>query len=111
MTSPLATSEAFHRLAQRYGQRLAAARSAHAAGRPVVGRIGHQVPIEPILAAGCMPVLVSADLQIATPGADQYIDPELPPRRGPCARPPSKASSNSSTCWFFRAPTTSSITS
>lgn len=79
MTRPLATSEAFHRLAQRYGQRLAAARSAHAAGRPVVGRIGHQVPIEPILAAGCMPVLVSADLQIATPEADLYIDPELPP--------------------------------
>ncbi len=79
MTRPLATSEAFQRLADRYSQRLAAARTAHAAGQPVVGRIGHQVPIEPILAAGCMPVLVSADLQIATPEADLYIDPELPP--------------------------------
>lgn len=79
MTRPLDTSDAFHRLADCYRQRLACARSAHAGGRPVVGRIGHQVPIEPILAAGCMPVLVSADLQIATPVADQYIDPELPP--------------------------------
>lgn len=79
MTSPLATSDAFHRLADGYRQRLACARSAHSGGRRVVGRIGHQVPIEPILAAGCMPVLVSADLQIATPVADQYIDPELPP--------------------------------
>ncbi len=79
MTHPLTTAAAFRRLADHYADRLAAARSARAAGRPVVGRIGHQVPVEPILAAGCMPVLVSADLGIATPQADVYIDPELPP--------------------------------
>lgn len=78
MTSNLSNSEAFRHLANSYVNRLSAARSAHAAGQPVVGRIGHLVPVEPILAAGCMPVLVSADLQINTPEADLYIDPELP---------------------------------
>jgi hypothetical protein len=78
MASSFSTSEAFRRLADHYIHRLDAARSAKAAGQRVVGRIGHLVPVEPIIAAGCMPVLVSADLKIDTPQADLYIDPELP---------------------------------
>ncbi len=79
MSHILATTAAFSRLAGHYKDRLAAARRAHASGQRVVGRIGHLVPVEPILAAGCMPVLVSADLALETPEADLYIDPELPP--------------------------------
>ncbi len=70
---------AFGKLVFHYENRLSEARKAHAAGRRVVGRIGHTVPAELIVAAGCTPVLIAADLERATPVADIYVDPELPP--------------------------------
>jgi benzoyl-CoA reductase subunit C len=70
---------AFQTLAHHYDHRQEAARAAHAAGRKVIGRIGHTVPVELILAAGAMPVLITANLDRKTPVADIYVDPELPP--------------------------------
>ncbi len=70
---------AFQTLAHHYAHRQEAARAAHAAGRKVIGRIGHTVPTELIMAAGAVPILITADLDRKTPVADIYVDPELPP--------------------------------
>ena len=78
MTPALEGCPAYRRLAGHYAARLEVAREARAAGQRVIGRIGHTTPVEPIIAAGCTPVTVAADLQRATPRADRYIDPELP---------------------------------
>lgn len=78
MTPALQSSPAFQRLAGRYADPLGQARAAKAAGRHVIGRVGATVPVEFILAAGCTPVMLAADLRRATPQADRYVDPELP---------------------------------
>ena len=46
-------------LQQAYGDRLAAARAAHAAGTPVVGYVGNTVPVELITATGCFAVRIA----------------------------------------------------
>jgi benzoyl-CoA reductase/2-hydroxyglutaryl-CoA dehydratase subunit BcrC/BadD/HgdB len=61
-----------------YGDRLAAAREAKAAGGHVVGVVGHGAPLELISAAGALPVLISADVEHPTPRAD----PLMPPNHG-----------------------------
>ena len=78
MTQVLERCAGYQRLRAQYADRLGAARAAAAAGHRVIGRIGHTTPVEPILAAGCTPVTLAADLQRATPRADLHIDPELP---------------------------------
>jgi benzoyl-CoA reductase/2-hydroxyglutaryl-CoA dehydratase subunit BcrC/BadD/HgdB len=72
------SNQALARLSRSYRDRLSEARSAHANGRRVVGRVGHTIPLELILAAGCTPVMIAADPGRATPNADVYVDPELP---------------------------------
>ena len=61
-----------------YHNRDQAARRAHQQGRKIIGRTSHDIPVEPLLAAGFFPVLITADLSRATPFADLYVDPELP---------------------------------
>ena len=45
----------------------------------VVGRIGPTVPVELILAAGRLPVLVAAEPGTPTPTAETYMEPVIPP--------------------------------
>ena len=78
MTQVLERCAGYQRLRAQYADRLGAARAAAAAGQRVIGRIGHTTPVEHILAAGCTPVTLAADLQRATPRADLHVDPELP---------------------------------
>ena len=61
-----------------YHNRDRAGRKANAQGMRVMGRTSFDVPVEPILAAGFFPLMLTADLARATPLADHYVDPELP---------------------------------
>jgi benzoyl-CoA reductase/2-hydroxyglutaryl-CoA dehydratase subunit BcrC/BadD/HgdB len=70
---------AFATLQRAYRDRLAAARLAHAAGASVVGLIGNSVPIEFVLAAGRVPVLIAAERGEPTPTADIYMDQIIAP--------------------------------
>jgi benzoyl-CoA reductase/2-hydroxyglutaryl-CoA dehydratase subunit BcrC/BadD/HgdB len=73
------SSAAFDTLHHHYTHRLAAARDAHAGGMGVVGLVGNTIPRELVLAAGCFPVLVSADTVSPTPAADVYVEDVIPP--------------------------------
>ncbi len=68
----------FEHFANVYHNRELAAQKAHQLGRKIIGRTSHDIPVEPLLAAGFFPVLITADLSRATPFADLYVDPELP---------------------------------
>ena len=64
-------------LQRAYGDRLAAARSAHAAGQPVVGYVGNTVPIELIAAAGAFSVClapVAGDAGAADSWVESFSD-------------------------------------
>src|SRR5215471_14948745 len=74
-----ASITAFALLRHHYANRLAAAREALAHGTGVVGRIGTTVPVELILAAGRLPVLVAAELGMPTLTAETYMEPVIPP--------------------------------
>jgi benzoyl-CoA reductase/2-hydroxyglutaryl-CoA dehydratase subunit BcrC/BadD/HgdB len=69
-------------LQQHYEDRLLAARAQAAAGGKhggsgVVGVMGSTAPVELILAAGCLPVLVAAEPPRPTPLADPWMEPEF----------------------------------
>src|SRR5687767_1166247 len=73
------STSALASLQQHYDDRLLAAREAHARGIGVVGLIGNTVPRELVLAVDRFPVLVAAQNGAATPIADTYMEPVIPP--------------------------------
>jgi benzoyl-CoA reductase/2-hydroxyglutaryl-CoA dehydratase subunit BcrC/BadD/HgdB len=77
--APVTASAAFTTLQDAYRDRLAAARVARAAGVGVVGLIGNSVPVEFVLAAGRVPVLIAAQRGQPTPTADLYMDRVIAP--------------------------------
>lgn len=65
-------SNPFAQVSAWYAARIAAARDARRQGRQVVGCIGADVPEEPILAAGLVPLRLEADVFAPTPAADRF---------------------------------------
>lgn len=63
----------FAALRHAYEHRLDAAREAKAAGRALVGYVGNTVPVEAILAAGCVPVRI-APIEGDVAFADAYVE-------------------------------------
>jgi benzoyl-CoA reductase/2-hydroxyglutaryl-CoA dehydratase subunit BcrC/BadD/HgdB len=59
---------------QACAQHIEAARQARNDGKPVVGYLGNAVPVELILAAGCVTVLVTGDPDEEVPLADRFLD-------------------------------------
>lgn len=72
-SNDMQASAAFPELRHAYEHRLDAARVAHQRGQKVVGYVGNTVPVELIMAAGCMPVRIAPVAGDAS-AADQYIE-------------------------------------
>jgi benzoyl-CoA reductase/2-hydroxyglutaryl-CoA dehydratase subunit BcrC/BadD/HgdB len=69
----------FELLAAHYADQTLGANQARAKNEKVVARIGNTVPVELILAAGFMPVLIAADRSRPAPIAAKYIDEIVQP--------------------------------
>ena len=69
----LTPHDAWLALAAAYADRLGAARAAAASGCPVIGVVGHTVPVELVVAAGAMPVQVTGR-EGPTPLADEWLE-------------------------------------
>ncbi|NDA47915.1 MAG: 2-hydroxyacyl-CoA dehydratase, partial [Alphaproteobacteria bacterium] len=78
MSVNVTSNDLFKPFRDHYHNRDQAARLAHAQGQRLIGRTSPDIPIEPIIAAGFFPLMLTADLARATPFADHYVDPELP---------------------------------
>jgi benzoyl-CoA reductase/2-hydroxyglutaryl-CoA dehydratase subunit BcrC/BadD/HgdB len=65
-------SDAFARIGGWYAGRIEAARDAQRQGRQVIGCVGADIPTEPILAAGLVPLQLEADVFAPAPAAERF---------------------------------------
>ena len=67
-------SPAFRQLLEVYENRLAAIEKLKVLGKPLLGKVGCDVPDELVLAAGLQPVQIWSDETCSTAPADQYLE-------------------------------------